>query len=199
MAIQPKSRRKIPGMGGSVFDFRGTGLCPPVPHDHIRPLIMVHHIPVVHQAEGIGDFRTLAEILVSSGKSIQASTDAEGNVALFAHWDELCWGQRGANTVGCGVEHMHFATSKTFTEQQMRAAAWCANQVRMKHNIPPQRGILLPSLPGKFQVRVQRRGHTSHMNVSKKAGYNDRTDPGPNFDYAHLYELTKFYAEHKRF
>jgi N-acetylmuramoyl-L-alanine amidase len=194
---QPVKVLDIKGTRGKVFDFRGTGLCPPAPGGRrIRPLVMVHHIPVVHQAEGIGDFRKLAEILVGAGKSIQASTDGEGNVALFTHWDQLCWGQKGANFVACGVEHMHFSTAKTFSEAQMKAAAWCANQVWKKHNIPPRRGILLP---GDGVVTVQRRGHTSHMNVSKKAGFNNRTDPGPNFDYALLYELTKFYREHQSF
>jgi N-acetylmuramoyl-L-alanine amidase len=194
---EPVSVRAIPGMGGKVFDFRGTGLCPPaLGGKTIRPLVMVHHIPVVHQEVGIGDFRTLAAILVGAGKSIQASTDGEGNVALFTHWHQLCWGQKGANFVGCGVEHMHFSTDKTFSENQMRAAAWCANQVWLKHNIPPHRGILLP---GDGVVKVERKGHTSHMNVSRKAGFNNRTDPGPNFEYGHLYELTKFYREHKRF
>jgi N-acetylmuramoyl-L-alanine amidase len=193
----PKSVRAIPGMGGKVFDFRGTGLCPPARGgQRIRPLVMVHHIPEVHQAAGTGDFIKLARILVDGGKSIQASTDGDGNVALFTRWDELCWGQRGANFLGCGVEHMHFSTGKTFSERQMRAAAWCAAQVWISFNIPPRRGILLP---GNGVVRVQRRGHTSHMNVSKKAGFNDRRDPGPNFDYAHLYDLTKFYRKHRKF
>lgn len=193
----PKRILTVPGMGGKVFDFRGTGLCPPARGgQRIWPLVMVHHIPVVHQELGTGDFIRLAGILVGAGKSIQASTDAEGNVALFTHWHELCWGQRGANFLACGVEHMHFSTAKTFSEKQMRAAAWCAARVWMLFNIPPQRGILLP---GNGVVRVQRRGHTSHMDVSKKAGFNDRSDPGPNFDYAHLYELTKFFREHNRF
>ena len=71
----------------------------------------------------------------------------------------------------------------------MRAAAWCAHQVWTNFGIPPRRAILLP---GDGVVRVQRRGHTSHMNVSNLAGFHDRSDPGPNFSYRHLYELTKF-------
>jgi hypothetical protein len=31
------------------------------------------------------------------------------------------------------------------------------------------------------------------------AGFHDRSDPGPNFSFRHLYELTKFFEEHGRF
>jgi N-acetylmuramoyl-L-alanine amidase len=192
---RPRSIRTIPGMGGKVFDFRGTGLCPPN-GGRIRPLVMVHHIPVVAQMPGVADFEKLGRILRGKGLAIQAATDAEGNVALFTRFDELCFGHRGANQVGCGVEHMHLTVDKEFTERQMRAAAWCANQVWVSFGIPPRRGILLP---GDGRVSVQRRGHTSHKNVSKKAGFNDRSDPGSNFSYGHLYELTRFYNQHHRF
>jgi N-acetylmuramoyl-L-alanine amidase len=191
----PRSERTIPGMGGKVFDFRGTGLCPPN-GGRIRPLLMVHHIPVVHQQTGVGDFVRLGEILRGKGLAIQAATDAEGNVALYTRLDELCFGHRGANQFACGVEHMHFSVSDPWTEQQMRAAAWCANRVWDSFGVPPRRGRLLP---GSGLVGVQRRGHTSHMEVSALAGFNDRSDPGPGFDFVHLFELTRFFHEHRRF
>jgi N-acetylmuramoyl-L-alanine amidase len=193
--IQPRSTKAVPGMGGKVFDFRGTGLLRPS-GGRIRPLVMVHHIPVVRQSAGLADFRKLAEILNGKGLAIQAATDAEGNVALFTRFDELCFGQKGANQVGCGVEHMHLTVEKTFSEQQMRAAAWCANQVWVSFNIPPRRGILTP---GDGKVGVKRRGHTSHKNVSNMAGFHNRSDPGPLFDFAHLYELTKHFHEKGKF
>jgi hypothetical protein len=190
-----RSVRTIPGMGGKIFDFRGTRLCPPN-GGRIRPLIMVHHIPVVANVTGLGDFEKLGEILRGKGLAIQASTDAEGNVALFTRFDEFCFGHRGANQLGCGVEHMHLTVGEPWTEKQMRAAAWCAHQVWTHFGIPPRRAILRP---GDRVVGVQRRGHTSHMNVSNLAGFHDRTDPGPNFSYAHLYELTRFFHKHRRF
>jgi len=183
-------------MGGKVFDFRGTGLCPPKPGGRIHPLLMVHHIPVVSRIPGTADFEKLGRILRGQGLAIQAATDAEGNVALFTRFDEKCFGHRGANQLACGVEHMHLTTAKEFTEKQMRAAAWCAHRVWTNFGIPPRRGILLP---GDGVVRVQRRGHTSHENVSNMAGFHDRSDPGPNFSYRHLYELTKFFRKHRRF
>jgi hypothetical protein len=53
--------------------------------------------------------------------------------------------------------------------------------------------------PGAGVVGVKRRGHTSHMNVSRLAGFNDRSDPGPGFSFKHLYELTRFFDKHHRF
>jgi len=192
-AIAPRSVRAIPGMG-KVYDYRGTGLCPPN-GPRMRPLIMVHHIPVVPNMKGTADFVRLGDVLRAQKLAIQAATDAEGNVALYTRFDELCYGQRGANQFSCGVEHMHMAVGEAWTEKQMRAAAWCANQVWVSYAIPPQRAILTP---GDRIVGVQRRGHTSHQNVSKKAGFNDRSDPGEGFDYPHLYELTLHYAKKHR-
>lgn len=133
--IEPRSVRTVEGMGGKVFDFRETGLCPPN-GGRIRPLVMVHHIPVVENAVGLADFQKLANILKGAGRGIQAATDAEGNVALFTRWDELCFGQLGANSLACGVEHMHLKVREKWTEKQMRAAAWCSWRVWKSFNIP---------------------------------------------------------------
>jgi hypothetical protein len=192
--IKPRSIRAIAGMG-KVYDYRGTGLCPPN-GGRIRPLCMVHHIPVVANAKGTADLVRLADVLRAQGLAIQAATDAEGNVALYTRLDELCFGQRGANQFSCGVEHMHVTVGEAWSERQMRAAAWLANQAWISYGIPPHRATLLP---GRGVARVARRGHTSHQNVSTKAGFNDRSDPGKGFDYPHLYELTRFYNKHKRF
>jgi hypothetical protein len=190
----PRSERTIPGMGGKVFDFRGTGLCPPN-GGRIRPLLMVHHIPVVPNVKGTSDFVRLGEILRGKGLAIQAATDAEGNVALFTRFDEFCYGHRGANQIACGVEHMHMTVGEPWTEKQMRAAAWCAAQVWLSYGVPPRGGVLVEGRP----VGVKRRGHTSHKTVSDLAWYKDRSDPGAGFDYAHLYELTRFFRDHGRF
>jgi hypothetical protein len=193
--VMPRSERTIPGMGGKVFDYRGTGLCPPN-GGRIRPLVMVHHIPVVRNVAGTADFVTLGQILRGQGLAIQAATDAEGNVALYTRLDELCFGHRGANQLACGVEHMHMTVDEPWTEEQMRAAAWCAARVSKSFGIPPREAKLRP---GEGLVGVTRRGHTSHKVVSSLAGFNDRSDPGPRFDFAHLYELTRFFEKHGRF
>ncbi len=204
--IEPRNIRTVPGMGGKVFDWRGTGLVRPS-GGQITPLVMVHHIPVVHNAEGLVDFQTLANVLNGKSLSIQAATDAEGNVALFAPFDRRCDGHLGANSLACGIEHMHMRLEEKWTEEQMRAAAWCAHHVLVDHGIKPRRGILTPGdgffEDGEFhltkEVGVQRGGHVSHMEVSRKIGSNQRTDPGPKFSFAHLYELTKFFGRNNRF
>jgi hypothetical protein len=205
--IEPRSVKTVPGMGGKVFDFRGTGLLRPN-GGRIRPLVMVHHIPVVENAVGLADFHKLAGILKGKSLAIQAATDADGNVALFTRWDEFCNGHLGANHLACGIEHMHVTLDEDWTEEQMRAAAWCSNRVWEAFGIKPRRAILLPGDgffddDGVFRltepVGVQRRGHTSHKNVSAKIGSGQRSDPGPKFDFKHLYELTKFFNEHHRF
>lgn len=197
--IQARSKREIPGMGpgrqGVVYDYRGTGLCPPN-GGRIRPLVMVHHIPVVRNVKGVGDGIQLGNILREKRLAIQAATDSEGNVFLYTRFDELCYGHRGLNQQACGVEHMHWNIGEAWEKWQMRAAAWCANQVWQSYNIAPHRALLDPG-PG--YVRVRRRGHTSHKTVAAKAGYHDRSDPGPGFRFAELYELTKFYARRRRF
>jgi hypothetical protein len=193
-------------MGGKVFDYRGTGLCPPN-GGRFRPLAFVNHIPVVEQLPGTADFEKLGRTLKAQGLSIQAATDAEGNVALFTRLDELCFGHLGANRVACGAEHMHATTAKVWTEQQMRAAAWLAHRAWRSFGIPPRRAILTPGAGHKEgntfvldkPVGVKRRGHTSHQNVSALIGSFARTDPGPGFSFRHLYELTKFFDEHGRF
>jgi hypothetical protein len=192
--IAPRSVREIAGMG-KVYDYRGTGMCPPN-GGRIRPLCMVHHIPVVPNMKGTADLARLGQVLRAQDLAIQAATDAEGNVALYTRFDELCYGQRGANQFSCGVEHMHMTVGEDWTVKQMRAAAWCANQVWISYGIPPQRAVLLP---GSRIVSVQRRGHTSHENVSRKAGFNDRSDPGDGFDYRLLYEMTRHYNKHHKF
>jgi hypothetical protein len=193
-AFKPRGVRTIPGMGGKVYDYRGTGLCPPN-GGRIRPLFMVHHIPVVRNIAGTQDFVILGNILRGKGLAIQAATDAEGNVALYTRFDDFCYGHRGANQIACGVEHMHWDVNEPWPENHMRAAAWCAAQVWVSYSIPPRGAMLGKGRP----VVPKRRGHTTHKMVSDLASYNDRSDPGKGFNFPHLYELTRFFREHGRF
>lgn len=204
---EPRNVRTVPGMGGKIFDFRKTGLCPPN-GGRIRPLVFVHHIPVVPNATGLADFESLGGILRAQGLAIQAATDAEGNVALFTRLDEFCNGHLGANQLACGAEHMHADLDEDWTEEQMRAAAWLSSRAWDSFDIKPRPAKLLPGdgffdSAGKFHltkpVGVKRRGHTSHEKVSAKIGSHQRKDPGPKFDFEHLFELTKFFHEHRRF
>ena len=203
---EPRSIRTVPGMGGKVFDYRGTGLCPPN-GGKIRPLVFVQHIPLIPNAIGVADFQRLGRSLKSQGLAIQAATDAEGNVALFTRMDDLCFGHLGANSLACGAEHLHLNVDEEWTEPQMRAAAWLANRAWDAFGIKPRRAILKPGAGHKEgtkfvldrPVSVQRRGHTSHENVSSLIGSHQRSDPGRKFSFRHLYELTRFFHKHGRF
>lgn len=194
-AIAPKTVREIPGMGGKVYDWRGTGLLP-ASGGQIRPLVFVQHIPVVPNVPGTADFQTLARVLRVQGLSLQSATDREGNVALYNRLDRLCWQARGANTVSCGCEHMHATTAESWSRRQLRAGAWLAYRAWRDYGIPPKGGKL-GSGPG--QVRVIERGHVSHKWVSSAAGFHDRSDPGPGFDWTYLYHCVRFYDAHHHF
>ena len=180
---------------GKVFDYRGTGLLPPS-GGRIRPLIMVEHIPVVPNAKGTSDFKLLARILKQQGLSLHAATDAEGNVALYNNLDRLCFQARGANQVSCGVEHMHMTVDEPWTRKQLNAAAWLWCLAKRDFAIPMRIARLSP---GAGKVGVLRRGHTSHKRVSQAAGFNDRSDPGPGFDYKYVRRAGIFFRQNGHF
>ena len=180
---------------GKVFDFRGTDVLPPS-GGVIQPLIMVEHIPVVPNVEGPADFLTLARVLKAQGLSLQASTDREGNVALFNPLNRLCFQARGANSVSCGVEHMHMTIEEDWTKEQFRAAGWLWQFAEHEHGIP-LRVARLSS--GAGRVGVLRRGHTSHQRVSAAAGFNDRSDPGGKFDWEYVRHSALFFKQHGHF
>jgi hypothetical protein len=180
---------------GKVFDYRGTGLLPPN-GGIIQPLIMVEHIPVVRNVKGTEDFHTLARVLRSQGLSLQAATDSEGNVALYNHLNRLCFQARGANQVSCGVEHMHMTIGEEWSRLQLRASAWLWQYAEHMFGIP-LRVARIVSGPGR--VGVLRRGHTSHRRVSTAAGFNDRVDPGPGYDWEYVRKAALFYKSHGHF
>ena len=180
---------------GKVYDYRGTGLLP-ANGGIIQPLIMVEHIPVVRNVKGTGDFRTLASVLKAQGLSLQAATDREGNVALYNNLNRLCFQARGANQVSCGVEHMHMTITEEWTKKQLRAAAWLWQYAEHQFGIP-LRVARITSGPGR--IGVLRRGHTSHRRVSMAAGFNDRSDPGPGFDWEYVRKAALFFKSHGHF
>ncbi|MEA2241231.1 MAG: N-acetylmuramoyl-L-alanine amidase [Solirubrobacteraceae bacterium] len=180
---------------GKVFDYRGTGLLP-ANGGIIRPLIMVEHIPVVPNVKGTADFHTLANVLRAQGLSLQAATDREGNVALYNDLNRLCFQAKGANQVSCGVEHMHMTIGEEWSKKQFRAAAWLWQYAEHTFGIP-LRVARITSGPGR--VGVLRRGHTSHQRVATAAGFNNRVDPGPGFDWEYVRKAALFFKSHGHF
>lgn len=183
--------REIRGMG-KVLDWR-TSDWTPVNGGKIKPLAFVQHIPVIANKPGIDDFITLRNVLVAQGLMVQSATDREGNVALFTPFDSLCYQARGANQLSCGCEHMHANVSEEWSRKQIRAGAWLAQLAERKHGIPAKLGRFGN---GDGVIRVLERGHLSHEWVSKKAGYNDRSDPGPGFDWEYQWHCVDFYKAH---
>lgn len=191
---KPRVIKTLKG-AGKVYDWRGTGLLPP--NGGVIPLrLMVEHIPVIRNQQGTGDFLLLARVLKQQGLSLQAATDAEGNVALYNDLNRLCYQAKGANSVSCGVEHMHYSTGEDWTRRQLRASAWLWQYAEHKHGLP-MRGAKLGR--GQGTVSVYRSGHTSHQKVSAAAGYNDRSDPGPKYDWEYVAHAARFYKRYGAF
>jgi hypothetical protein len=187
--------KDVKGMG-KVYDWR-TSPWTPANGGSIKPLAFVHHIPVVPNSVGIGDFVTLRNVLVAQGLMVQTATDREGNVALFTPFNRLCYQAKGANQITCGCEHMHLTTGEAWTKHQLRASAWLVNQALEKHGIPATAWASLGS--GKGFVTVKRRGQTTHESVSAHAGFHDRTDPGHGYDKEYVDHCVHYYRKHHHF
>lgn len=206
MDVKPRASARIPGTGGRFFDWRGTGLCPPVltpePSGRLtpvkqRPLWMVEHIPVIRNVTGPGDFISLANVLRAQRLSLQGATDAEGNVALYANLDELCYQARGANSVSCGVEHMHATITEPWTREQLLASAWFWQRAEATQGIPLARGK--GANGGAGIARVLRPGHVTHAEQSAWAGFHDRSDPGPGYDFEFVARAARFFKRRRTF
>jgi hypothetical protein len=204
MAVAPRATHAVKGMG-KVYDWRGTGLLPPVLGSGGQPIAipvnaLTHHIPVIANAAGASDFITLANVLKTSPQgrlSLQFADDREGNVAIYAEPHHLCFQARGLNQQGPGVEHMHLTIGERWTERQYRAAAWIAWWLHRHYKLPYRNAQLAPAGAGLAAVR--RRGHTTHRRVSDVAGFHDRVDPGSGFHRPHVFDLARFYDEHRSF
>lgn len=189
--------KALPGLGGArVFDFRGSG--------EIRPnggkiplLAMVEHIPVMVDKPGIQDFLDLARVIRERGLGLQAATDVEGNVAIFTNLNRLCFQARGLNGSSCGVEHMHRTITQPWERQQLCASAWLWHYAKVVYGLEKRRGRLAPAGPG--LASVVRKGHVTHEEVSRAAGFNDRTDPGPGYDFEFVQHAANFFGRHLTF
>jgi hypothetical protein len=180
---------------GKLLDARGTGILPPN-GGPIRLLLAVEHIPVVPNVPGVGDFLTLARVVKDQGLSLFAATDREGNFCIYNRPDVLCYANKGANYCAAGTEHMHMSIEEEWSRMQLRASAWGWQYLDHAYGIPMQMAKLLP---GDGQVGVARKGHTSHQNVSNKAGFHDRTDPGPKYDWDYVKAAAEFFVIHGGF
>jgi hypothetical protein len=178
----------------TVFDFRHVTAPNGGP---IELRACVHHIPVISNVPGRADLDTLRRVLLDQGLMVQFGTDDEGNVALYASPGRLCFHARGANSFTCGIEHMHRTTDERWRRKQLRAAAWIAQSLERNHNLPLQMATVEPG--GSQVARIVTRGHTTHQQISQKAGFNDRSDPGTGFDFEYVFHAAKFFKKHGHF
>lgn len=186
--------KEIPGMG-KVYDWRASPWTPSN-GGKIRPLAFVHHIPVIPNMPGIADFVRLRDVLVAQGLMVQSATDGDGNVALFTPFDSLCYHAKGGNVVTTGCEHMHYLTSQEWSKKQLRASAWLIQLAERKHRIPTTAAQIAA---GRGAIRVVKPGQTSHREVSAKAGYNDRSDPGIGYDTEYVRHCVRYFLQHEHF
>jgi hypothetical protein len=164
---------------------------------HINLRACVWHIPVIRNVEGRPDLDALRSILIAQGLMVQFGNDDEGNIALYTRPDRLCYHARGGNAVTCGVEQMHLTTGEPWSLKQLRASGWIANYLRREFGIP-LRMADIDAGPGSTAV-VARTGHTSHAQISRMAGYNDRSDPGRDFDYEYVFHAADWFARKGHF
>lgn len=157
----------------------------------------VWHIPVIKNQDGRGDLDTLRRVLLDQGLMVQFGNDSEGNVAMYTRADRLCYQARGANSYTCGVEQMHYTTGEEWSRKQLRASAWIAQYLEREFDIPLQMADVDPGGPG--IAKIVRKGHTSHAQISRMAGYNDRSDPGQGFDYEYVFGAAAFFKTHGHF
>jgi hypothetical protein len=164
--------KEIKGMG-TVYDWRDSDWTP-VNGGRFGVRGFTHHIPVIRNVDGIGDIVTLRNVLVAQNLMVQTCTDREGNVGLFAPFDILCYHNRGGNQLFTGCEHMHYLASEDWTKRQLRAWAWLIQLCERKHDVIRTRWRLGY---GDGVCRVLEEGQGWHSEVSRYAGYNDRSDP----------------------
>ena len=157
----------------------------------------VHHIPVITNVPGRADLDTLRQVLLNQGLMVQFGTDAEGNVAMYTRADRLCFHARGANSVTCGIEHMHFAVGEKWMKKQLRAAAWIVQRLDNIFGLPMRLATVEPG--GAGIARITQTGHTTHQRISTAAGFNDRVDPGAGFDFEYVFHAAQFFKDHGHF
>lgn len=189
-----KKLRIAAGVRSNVYDYRRVTS----PNGGVIGLkACVHHIPVISNQRGRGDLDVLRRVLINQRLMVQFGTDAEGHVAMYTWANRLCYHARGGNAITCGIEHMHYATSEPWSRKQLRAGAWIAQYLERQYRIPLRMADVEPG-PNRT-ARIVRTGHTSHAQISRMAGYNDRSDPGPGLDYEYVFKAARFFKRHGHF
>jgi hypothetical protein len=182
------------GLQSDVWDFRASTQ----PNGgRISLRACVHHIPVIRDQKGKSDLELLRKVLMDQGLMVQFGTDREGNVAMYTEADRLCFHARGGNSVTCGIEHMHFGIGDPWTEKQFRAAAWVVQLLEHKHGLPMRMAQVESDGPGR--VKIVRTGHTTHEQISNHAGFFDRKDAGPGFEFDKVFAAASFFQKHGHF
>jgi N-acetyl-anhydromuramyl-L-alanine amidase AmpD len=92
---------------------------------------------------------------------------------------------------------MHATTSEPWTRRQLRASAWLWQYAEREYGIPCQNARITGA--GYGYVKVLRKGHASHQRVSSAAGFNDRSDPGPLYDWTYVRRAAEHYKKHASF
>jgi hypothetical protein len=186
--------KNIRGMG-AIIDWRGSSWSAPN-GGHIRARLGVQHIPVIHNVRGFADLVTLNNVLTDQGLRVHHGTDSEGNVALYCAGDRLCFQAKGANQVSWGTENMHFGVGEPWSRRQLRASAWIV-QLEKKHCGTGRGRASLGE--GDGVVRIHRGGQTTHERVAFCAGFKNRSDPGPGYDFEYVDHAISFFETHGHF
>lgn len=182
------------GVYSSIYDYRQET---PANGGVIKLQGCVWHIPVIRQMDGREDLDALRRILMDKDLMVQFGTDGEGNVALYTRANRLCYQARGANAISCGVEQMHLTVGDPWSKKEFRAAGWIMQYLEREFGIPLQMADVEPG--GFHQAKFVRKGHTSHEQISRMAGYNDREDPGDGMDYEYCFHCARFFGTHGHF
>lgn len=105
----------------------------------------------------------------------------------------VAWHAPGANHQGIGIEHAGYARQTAaewadeFSEKMLAKSALLAADLCHTYAIPH---AYVPA----DELRLGRRGITTHADVSRAFRKSDHTDPGPNFPMAHYLEMVRFAA-----
>lgn len=191
------SMGSVRGMG-KIYDMRPL-FNPNGGKIHFGAAVM--HIPVIRNTPGIDDLLALGRVLKAQGLMVQKGNDSEGNIAHFTNFNELCYQARGLNQQSWGVEQMHYSTHDSWTKKQLRSTAYLLISSRDNYGLAIRRGVLRS---GNGIASIDQTGAVTHEDVSNKAGYHDRSDPGwedtPNVnEWEYIFHCVRFYDNHHHF
>lgn len=142
---------------------------------------------VLHATQGyVGNVRGLAADFAHRPATAKASShsgvDDHGRLD-FVHFDDTAYAAPGANADGehlemCAMSEWHRDTWLDHPGLLEQAARWLAHRCQARH-IPP---VFLDAA----ELRSDRRGITTHRQVSAAFHQTDHSDPGPDFPMARV-------------